>query len=62
MPNVVIDGYCAPSDAVRFCLGALPNPQRGQDIELVRRQIGTVTVSYRILFDGMMFRGGVGSS
>ncbi|KAK6111127.1 MH2 domain family protein [Brugia pahangi] len=38
--HVIVDGFCAPSEAERFCLGALANVNRNPGVVNARRQIG----------------------
>ncbi|KHN73479.1 Mothers against decapentaplegic -like protein 2 [Toxocara canis] len=38
--HVIVDGFCAPSEAERFCLGALANVNRNPGVINARRQIG----------------------
>ncbi|VDN31518.1 unnamed protein product [Gongylonema pulchrum] len=38
--HVIVDGFCAPSQAERFCLGALGNVNRNPGVVNARRQIG----------------------
>uniref|UniRef100_A0A915A9E6 MH2 domain-containing protein n=1 Tax=Parascaris univalens TaxID=6257 RepID=A0A915A9E6_PARUN len=38
--HVIVDGFCAPSEAERFCLGALANINRNPGVINARRQIG----------------------
>jgi len=48
-PTVTIDGFCAPPDSTRFCLGAIGNPSRDAVAVAVRRQIGK---GWRIILNG----------
>uniref|UniRef100_A0A914DEI6 MH2 domain-containing protein n=1 Tax=Acrobeloides nanus TaxID=290746 RepID=A0A914DEI6_9BILA len=38
--EVIVDGFCAPSESSRFCLGALGNVNRNPVVVNARRQIG----------------------
>ncbi|VDN57756.1 unnamed protein product [Dracunculus medinensis] len=44
---VTVDGFCAPSEAERFCLGALSGADRSVRMTNVRRQIGNGIIIYR---------------
>lgn len=48
-PTVTIDGFCAPPDSTRFCLGAIGNPNRDAVAVAVRRQIGK---GWRLILNG----------
>ncbi|VDD96100.1 unnamed protein product [Enterobius vermicularis] len=46
--QVIVDGLCAPSEAGRFCLGAIQNVERNSQVDQARRQIGMLGNGVRI--------------
>uniref|UniRef100_A0A0N5ALG2 MH2 domain-containing protein n=1 Tax=Syphacia muris TaxID=451379 RepID=A0A0N5ALG2_9BILA len=46
--QVIVDGLCAPSEAGRFCLGAIQNVERNSQVDQARRQIGAGVRIYRV--------------
>lgn len=45
-PSLTVDGFTDPSNSKRFCLGLLSNINRNSAVELTRRHIGILFISW----------------